>query len=351
MGRLLMFKNIDDIAVKGVECHTAEYQILTDAQIIGGITYGPYLLRPWEFGDKKAGEERWALIRVTEKAFSANEDAMARASEKGDYHGGGIPSELVTIAALFLRRRVRLGALVRLDDSPIYFSKVPGYVDRDLVKGQSNFAELEPWLELVKGLNPEHQFPFVLAAKFYQQALELIENKTDLAYLLLVSAVEVLSRGFQIAPPPLSEIDEGIAHAVRRVSDRALRDELERRIRERERLTKRKFVAFIVSHTDESFWQAEGRPQHGRVEPDQLPELMERVYDQRSRTLHRGEPFPPNIFHPPGMDGEMPLGLAMAVGEKKWEQKDFIPNPFFFERLVNHILKNFLKRNQVALTK
>jgi len=343
-----MFKNIENLKAPDVERHTVEYQVLSDAEIIGGIDYGPYLLRPWEFNEKKGpGDERWLLLRVTEKAFSADENPWQHATPKGDYHGGGIPSELTALGSLFLRRRVRLGAMVRLDDSPLYVSGFPGHVDEGLVAGRSNFGDLNEWFELVKQLKSDLQLPFILAAKFYQQAIDLIEEKPDLAYLSLVSAIEVLSQDFAVPLPTLAEINERLARMVGRIGEDDLRNEITEQIIEREFLTSRRFVAFIVAHTGDEFWRAEGRPEQGRgrVEPAQLPELMRRIYNQRSRTLHRGEPFPPNIFHPPGIASEMPLGLGMVIGERRWDPEDFIPHTSFFERLVNHVLKNFLRRN------
>ncbi len=348
MARLLMFKNIDDLSAENIERHTTEYQILSDAHIIGQITYGPYVMRPWEFSEmKKPGEERWLLLRTTVKAFSAEDEPWKKASREGEYHGGGVASELIALASVFLRRRLRLGPMVRLDDSPIYIPELPGQIDQQLTLGESNFARLEGWFESVRKLDPDLHFPLILAAKFYHQAVELIEGKPDLAYLLLVSAIEVLSNEYEVEPPSLSEIDQGLANSVARIEDPELRQEIEGRI-VRRRLIARRFVAFIGDHVDVSFWQVEGRPIHGRVEPEQLPNLMKRVYDQRSRTLHDGEPFPPYIFHPAPMNGEMPVGLSLIVGEKTWEIEDFIPTPSFFERLVNHVLKNFVTRNQVS---
>jgi hypothetical protein len=89
------------------------------------------------------------------------------------------------------------------------------------------------------------------------------------------------------------------------------------------------------------------RPQRGRIEPTQLSQLLERIYNQRSATLHRGEPFPPNIFGLPMIGAELDFGDLM-IGDRKWEEKDFIPHPSFFERLVNHVLKNFLLHNQLS---
>jgi len=137
-----------------------------------------------------------------------------------------------------------------------------------------------------------------------------------------------------------------------------------------ERFFRRKFYTFIDKYieSDQDFWAYERRPEGpGRIDETNLIPLLKKIYDQRSKTLHTGEPFPFYIFDRttlPGLENypeelwlakpiiphhqemdEIPIG-TMMYGGRTWESKDFIPYPHFFERLVNHVLKNYLKANQ-----
>jgi len=143
-------------------------------------------------------------------------------------------------------------------------------------------------------------------------------------------------------------LDSNLAELVDSVEDIQLRQKIECHILNRERFINRKFVSFILSHIDDDFWKYKGRSKTARIEPDELPELLKRIYDQRSRTLHAGEPFPIAIFLPPSPIGaEKMTGLAMASRGKLWKKKDFIPYPHFFERLVNFVLKTFLLKTKL----
>jgi hypothetical protein len=328
-----------------------EYQVVADSNIVGELHFGPYYFTIWEYGLKEEGEHRLLCLRVREATIPEDYRPWANATKDGFYHGGGIADEIVALSSLFLRRRLELGPVVRVDDIPRMFETRTNQLSPDLVKGQSNLSDLASWFRLVMNLAPKWHHPFILSTKLYQQALDLINVSPDLAYLNLVSAIEVLAQDHDGIEPGLEDLDGQLASLVQRVADRELSKQITERILGRERWISRKFVDLIVTHTDASFWDDERRPKLGKVEPEQLSDLMKKVYQQRSRTLHAGEPFPPHIFDRTHQGEELPLGLGYTVRGRKWERKDYIPYPEFMERLVNHVLRHFLERNQSGLVK
>jgi hypothetical protein len=345
--RMYFIRNIEALKDKDVESQAFEFEVITDADIVGKSTYGPYHFTIWEISNKHGGEERKLCFRIRERAFSNDDQPWESAKRSGFYHGGGIADELVALASLFLRRRFKHGSIVRMNDRPILLSRSKRWIDRPLVAGQSNLAELPEWLKLVEALDSNYHQRFILAVRLYHRALLLIEEQPDIAYLNLVSAIEVLCHDADIGEVTLSDLDLKIAKLVGSVENKDLRNNIEQTILKREQFIRRRFVTFILNHIEDDFWTGEERPKQGRIKPEELPDLLKRIYDQRSRTLHDGEPFPPSVFAPPLMGAEIDFSLGMTVGEKKWEPKDFIPHPYFFERLVNHVLKTFLKRNQL----
>ncbi len=342
--RMYFIRNIEALKGKGVESFVTEYEVIADAPIVGEFTYGPYYFTIWEVSNKHEGEERKLCLRIRERAFSGGQREAAERS--GFYHGGGIADELEALASLFLRRRFQLGPIVRIDDNPRLLSMNQGWIDKPLVVGQTNLAELPRWLGVVEGLDSNYHQRFILAVRLYHQALLLIEEQPDMAYLNLISAIEVLCQETDIGKITLSDLDQKLAELVGSVENEGLRNKIEQTILKREHFIGRRFVAFILEHIEESFWTKE-RPKHGQIKPEILPNLLKRIYGKRSKTLHNGEPFPPSIFRPPIMEAEIDFSLGVIKGEKKWEPKDFIPNPHFFERLVNHVFRNFIRRNQV----
>lgn len=344
---MFWIQNKKCLAEESVESNTTEYEVIADANIVGAITYGPYHFTVWEIGHKGNGELRRLCLRSQEKTFDQNEKPWETASKSGYYHGGGIPSELVALTSLFLRRRLKLGPIVRLGNEPRMIDLGSGRIDNDLFAGFSNLGDLKDWLPLVENLRVDCHQAFILAAKLYQQAIELLEEKPDIAYLNLVSSIEVLCQDFEIEDPPLNKLDAKLASLVSQISDTNLQKSIEKTILAREKLIAQRFVSFIIAHTDESFWDHPTRPRLGRINPSDLQDLLQRIYRQRSRTLHRGEPFPPSIYYQPPQGAEIDFTQGVIMGKRRWDPKDFIPYPHFFERLVNHVLKNYIKKNQV----
>lgn len=345
--RMYLVRNIDALKSEDVESHIVEYEVITDAHIVGEFTYGPYYFTIWEFSDKQKGEERKLCLRIREKVFSNGERPWESASKSGFYHGGGIADELVALSSLFMRGRFKLGSMVRMDDIPRLISVKRGWIDEQLVKGESNLGEMPQWLKLVEGLNPDHHQKFILAVRLYHQALILIEEQPDMAYLNLVSAIETLCQESSIGEVTLADFDPQLSELVGSIENEDLRSRIEQAILGRERFIRRRFVSFICDHIEEDFWTGE-RPKYGIITPEQLPDLLKRIYDQRSRTLHTGEAFPPSVFSPPVMGAEIDFSFGIVSGGKKWDPKDFLPHPYFFEKLVNHVLKTFVKRNQLG---
>jgi hypothetical protein len=334
-----------------------EYAVIADAHIVGDFTWGSINFSVWQMG-LSSDQERWLCLRVRYIELSDEERAASivypnkvskKKRSKAFYHGGGVPEEIVTLATLFLRRRLKLGPTVRWRGLPRMFDESPKARHRQLTEGTSNLADLETWLNLVQGLQEELHLSFMLAARLYQEALLQIESKPDFAYLNLISAIEALSNRPSNVDAIIDDYDGDLAMLLHEVADEELRGKLQERILEHLNSGEigLRFRKFIVAHVEESFWETE-RPEEGFgcVKPEQLDVLMKRVYDQRSKTLHEGRPFPPWIFHQSVYDEEMPLALGVSHAEGVWSQDDFFPLPHFMERLTRHVLITFLRRNQ-----
>lgn len=359
--RLYFLRNQDEVAAGSTKYLDIEYEVVADAYIVGDLNYGPYNLTIWEFGITRnpiepPGYSRKLCLRIRYAADSSEEVTRLEdsATRKGFYHGGGIPEELVTLASLFLRRRLRLGPVVRRGDKPMMYSeRGTGWIDEPLILGRSNLEDLAQRFTLVERLHPDLHQKFMLAARLYHRALLLIEEEPDLAYLNLVSAIEVLCQDTDVGKVTLEDLGYNrLVELLARVEDEGLREELEQAILQKERLIKRRFVRFILDHVEESFWSDDerwpegSRSEHGRIEPDQLERLLRKIYDQRSVTLHKGEPFPPQTFNAHGWREEIDTSISMRSGEREWRSTDYIPNPLFFERLVSHVLLTYITRNE-----
>ena len=344
--RMFLIRNIEDLENEKVE--TLEYEAITDSEIVGEFEYKLYKFMIWDYSKKKQGEDRKLCLRIKQKSISDKDELWKNARPNGFYHGGGIPEELITLSSLFLRRRLKLGPMVRKNDKPyIYSTRDKIWIDKPLIEGKRNLCKIVEWFKILENLDIKYHQKFILAVRMYHRAVLMIEEDPDLAYLNLVSAIEVLCQETEIGKVPLSEIKPKLSKVLQKIDDEELCHEIEEATLSTERFISRKFVRFILNHTENSFWEEEDRPEHGKIEKNELEKSLKKIYNQRSRTLHKGEPFPPGAAEPSAMNAEINFSSATIKGDKKWLQSQYIPNISFFERLVNHVLKQFLIKNQI----
>lgn len=335
-----------------------EYEVISDANIVGEVEYQQYYFRVWDIGDRVPGEKRLLCLRINPEL-----DAKNRKPRNA--------TEYIHLASLFLRRRLSLGCLTRIGDSPTripsWYQQVEGYVNKDIVWGEkTNLNELSRWLPLTQCLSDSIYNKFILATRFYAEAIQHMEMVPDMAYLNLVSAIEILSQDTDIGTVSVKEINTKLANLLDKIEDVNLRKEIQESFLDVNRFIKRRFTKFIINYTDNEFWDYKNRPKIGRVSPEELEKYLGNIYDQRSRTLHNGEEFPHNIrlrHKLPNIDN-IPLDTKITIRQTPMEEvpfdavhsiimpdgreiksEDFIPHPSFFERLVNHVLINYLKKN------
>jgi hypothetical protein len=338
-----------------MENYEIEYEVITDANIIGEVEYEPFAFRVWDIGIRTPGEKRLLCLRNVSK--SKESKTLLRNAH-----------DFVYLASLFLRRRLSLGYMTRYNNAPARFSvgvgNEKGYLDKDIVMGESNVNEILQWLLLIEKLGESRYDKFILASRFYSQALEYMETVPDMAYLNLVSSVEILSQDMDIGPISVEEINAHMASLFSEIKENELKEKIEDAFLKNERFIKRRFIEFVLKYTNEDFWNYDNRPEIGKIEQNELKKYLSNVYDQRSKTLHDGEPFPIYIFQKSELPniGNIPFNTPLTIRSvpmdevprnvisyseygRKWEYKDFIPYPHFFERLINHVLRNYLKEN------
>lgn len=347
--RMYFLNNMDTI--KEDNYRVLEYEVTTDGEFRGEFDNEVYQLLIWEFSPKINGEEKKLCLRI-KKGDSYG--SWNSSSESGYYHGGMLEDELISIASLAFRKRLKLGPIVRIDDVPSYFPKIKtvtlgsSWIDYPLISGDSNLKDLSKFLELAKGLKVEYHQRFMWAVRLYHRAISIIEEEPDMAYLNLVSAIEALCQDTEIDRVELFEINKKLNDLIDKVDDIHLRNEIKASIMKREKFINRKFVKFILDHVEEDFWTKKTKIQGAMmIRPKELPSLLKKIYNQRSVTLHSGAPFPPYIFQAPMPPGSDILGaLDITHLGRKWDKKEFIPYLHFFEGLVNYVIITFLKKNQ-----
>lgn len=107
-------RNIEWLRNDAAPRETWEYEVRTDADIVGEMHLGPYYLSVWEIGfNKREGDDRRLCLRVKHRMTIGEDRPVGNADRSGFYHGGGIPDEIVALSSLALRRRLILADAYR----------------------------------------------------------------------------------------------------------------------------------------------------------------------------------------------------------------------------------------------
>lgn len=160
------------------------------------------------------------------------------------------------------------------------------------------------------------QTTFLTAARFYQRALQTVEDDPEIAYLHLITAGELLANH-----RPFDEekhIDPTTRAALARITAEMKGGEkLSSLLRSQLRGVKRRFVSSIKSYLDADFFmQSEANSKYEALATDDFDKRLGAAYDLRSRSVHSGATFGGWIAPRLG-NAEIQSGRPIIEGDEK----------------------------------
>jgi hypothetical protein len=132
---------------------------------------------------------------------------------------------------------------------------------------------------------------FMAAARFYQRALQAIEDDPEVAYLHLITAGEIIANHKPFVEE--EHLDEQTRIALARIEQEmeggaALASQLRGKLRG----IKRRFVSAIASYVDPGFFdRTEANDAFAAFRADNFTQRLGAAYDLRSKSVHTGRPF------------------------------------------------------------
>jgi hypothetical protein len=320
-----------------------EVTLYTDAWIVGEVTSGcgPYtLLNTVALPQDEQARPRvilryeWHLATDTRPQITATDDSR--------YLGGGPADELSALLSLALGARFQAGPLSRTFE--------PGKDPRGRPVGwevrptpQLSPRAIPPIMPSLTGertltpstlagydlLPPEDAIALARAARAYQNAVWVAEAEPNLAWLLLVSALETAATRWRSAEGSPVDVLRAVKPdwvALLETGGSSLLESMATQLVPLVGATRR-FRDFVLEHLPAP--PAE-RPAEAwaRLDWDEakMRKTMDRVYELRSYALHGGKPFPVPMCSPPHPSFkpaiEVPIGLATSSQNAVWMSKD-----------------------------
>lgn len=334
-----------------------EVQLYSDAYITNEVREGagPYVF----YNAVPAGE----IGRFTHVVTMRVEQYLAPSSGLPDmtrtdftrYHGGWLADELAALVGLSIGIRLRAGGISRefradevsghpRADTARPVSPLP-HVHREWVIPRANGRHdvrkaVLPRLSTYPLLPVAKAISLVRAARLYQDAMWVAESQPQLAWLLFVSAVEVVATEHQLSASDAVDVLRHTLPDLCTDLQRAGGDDLvskcaehlSRQLRATARFLEF-FSRFMPSEPERPADQVVTVPWTWSA----MKKALSQVYNYRSLALHDGTPFPAPMCHGPGLGGlhwERPSGLAASTHGAAWMAKDLPLLLHVFEHLT-----------------
>lgn len=340
-----------------------EYLLYTDAHITGNIEdgYGPYqLLNAVAYSDQPRLKPSIVLRMENHMPDKPVGDSPTQ-TDSSRYHGGGITDEIAAIVSLCLGIRLECGPCTRwfepgqdVRGRPVSWQgfdapTLPQISDTRALPyalGDHSLDDVAPLLTFTR-LTTKDAVAVVRAARLYQDAVWIADAQPELAWVMLVSSVEVAAGQWRSAQdPPLERL-----RASRPALDELLKpygDDLVQQVAEQiadSMGATKKFVDFLLHFLPEP---RERRPdpfcQHPWEEA-KFKKTFQIIYSYRSKALHGGTPFPAPMCRPfnyrtDGVHPEIPFAIATRFQGGVWKQKD---TPLLLHTFEYIVRKSLLK--------
>ncbi|MEU1288306.1 hypothetical protein [Kitasatospora sp. NPDC005856] len=340
-------------------------RLFSDAEVIGaidGAPIGPYTITELAV---PVGHEPGQPRPVLELAsWFRDPEGEPSASGSAGWTGLLIHQEIAALLSLVLGIRLRGDDPLirrRLPDGRINTYEVAGRVvpsaptpswASPIIPGLSgrraDFASVRGHLESLPRLSPQYTVQLVRAARQYADALWIAEGEPELAWLMLVSAVEVAATSHQVATEDYTLL---LKKKFPRAAEALLAAGGEELLAE---AATTEFTGLINSTSRFLNFARTFRPGPPSLRTTdtaaqlswssgKMRDAFNKVYDHRSSRLHAGVAFPwPLLIPPPaagdGLPAEVFAGGPYGSGDTTWPAAELPMTLALFAHLVRGML-------------
>lgn len=344
----------------------SEYPLFSDAHITGENTtdFGPYkFINPCSYTYYAYQPKIALILRVDDRINREIDYPEMKKTDTTSYHGGDFADEVAAIVSLSLGVRIKAGGRTREFREQDKFGRPIGWEKRQIpnifpeynrykvpsVIKEHSIISLEPFKSFFK-LSAETAIAVIKAARLYQDALWIVESEPSLAWIMLVSAIEVAATQWKkqnespverlkASKPELYKYLEKtkVENITSEVAS-YLSDSLG---------AIRKFIDFILEFLPEDPGRRPPQYLQHIWDKSEIKKSMRVIYNYRSQALHGGTPFPYPMCESPyyqkdfDSPAEKPIGLGCYAQGGTWRIEDTPMLINTFEYIVKNCLLNW----------
>lgn len=355
MGWMLMAEECEK--VKGKKVYFTEYEICSEVRIPGVLNYskGVLLCALLQEMNQKGLYTYTIRVKHAEKEYKFDESNY---SKEGYYFKNGLIGELIALFSVYFQARFYLKATIigeltprsiRLrDENEFQYKRPSRFLNFEMFSEQKrNWAHkdgLKLFLDTIRTLDQEYHQSLIRAFYWYAEAIKEIGVDRQLFFIKMVSAVEAL---LNFIEAPSGNLKVKLMKLVKEeFFTEAEKNEIERWLENRK--IRQRFMIFLQNYSRGFFKKGKRKAKHCYIRKSELMNYAKRIYDARSTYLHSGKPMFLSIDI--GAEGaefwDLDPSLGMMVDRKRFTANEKLPRTRWFERLVNHCLKNFIEEKK-----
>lgn len=211
---------------------------------------------------------------------------------------------------------------------------------RGKVEDPKHFANL---VETTVSLKRERYLATMAALRTFCSALEATSTSVDLAYSMLVYALESLAQGFGGYQPVWSDYEDKVRNSIDGLlgsTTTEVADGIRTALLESAHLKlMKRFVTFVETHTDDSYFIREAEGIQAAIRKTEFTRALKNAYRMRSGYVHELKPIVSQLRIP----------TISQQDAFRWDYE-----PYFtlsgLVRLTSHVLKNFIERGESVAT-
>jgi hypothetical protein len=194
----------------------------------------------------------------------------------------------------------------------------------------------------------QHAQSLVASCRLYALALELIHERPDISYQLLISSVETIANGTLRSFQPSDDVKVEHQKALYELALRLnLGEDTAKKLAveacKREWWATRKFKQFLMDNVAESIWTEQDElfsqmRQVGLPKREEFERALGKIYIARSKATHEGQSFPVTASYTGGPR------ISMRAASMLFGSDSSFPPVVWLERIVNSALCSFWER-------
>ncbi|MBP7671189.1 hypothetical protein KA119_02765 [Candidatus Gracilibacteria bacterium] len=339
---------------KTKSAYYTEYEICSEVRITGQLNYKDDSIRCQLLEEKNAkGLYTYQLtVKHIEKEYKFNRNNY---SNEGYYFEEGLVGELLAIFSVFFQCRFYLktsctnsGFRYRYKFT---YSQPEKLINYEMFTNQNrNWCNqnnnLEDFLNKIISLNQKYHQKLINSFFWYAEGIKELGINSQLFFIKMTSCIEPL---LKFTPNKKSnDLERKVTNLIRKsIFNNSETEELENWLKNRN--IKKRFVNFIAKYSKGFFKSGRRKRKNSHIYKSKLNEFTKIIYNARSKFLHEGTPMylsmEPNIDSEKHVDIDGTLG--MMSDRKKFNTKEKLPRPRWFERIVNHCLQNFIEEKRL----